>query len=244
MKIDVKHLAPYLPYGLKSAEGFKAELKNLSAQTVETFSNIGSSNYFTRIAIEGFVPELRSMSQLNEVICHNGKTFLPIRELFKMAMDADDEFDPIQIANKFDIDVSMLAYYLDIDKTSGFQFNYNVDQKNFVLMTMPGKNGEYLCQYDLMQKLFEWHFDVFGLIHKGLAVELTNDVTNNIVKFLEAANSNLSMADAVGKITNEMNSFGISSEYSKKIISAFKSGSLAGKELRKQLEIIKLQSIK
>lgn len=29
-----------------------------------------------------------------------------------------------------------------------------------------------VCPYNLIQKLLEWHFDVFGLIEKGLAIDM------------------------------------------------------------------------
>jgi hypothetical protein len=50
------------------------------------------------------------------------------------------------------------------------------DDVHFTIVLI--RNAEYTFiplkwPYDIVQKLISWHFDVFGLIDKGLAVALT-----------------------------------------------------------------------
>ena len=84
---------------------------------------------------------LRPLSQLTEEIKHNGERFVPTELL-----DSDD----------YPID-----FFVDTE------FEYMVDwinhcQKNHHILFMP---------WGLINQLTEWHFDVFGLIEKGLALK-------------------------------------------------------------------------
>ena len=134
-KLEIKHLAPYFPYGLMldcELEGYENEIK-----TLFTISNSGAvvTQPERCVYLFGDVkPILRPLSDLTKEIEHNGERFVPIKQLSKYTND----------------------------QTSG------------------GKNGlewgiiETFPYSDLI-KLFEWHFDVFGLIDQGLAINI-NDI--------------------------------------------------------------------
>lgn len=121
MKLTIKHLAPYLPYGLMSVDYFDG---------IELKRKIVPSN------IVGFVdgdtkakPILHPLSDLTKEIEHNGEKFVPSDRLA-----------------------------------------INLFSKGTKEIILKGEiNG---IPYWVMQYLFEWHFDVFGLIEKGLAVDI------------------------------------------------------------------------
>lgn len=132
MKLELKHLAPYLPYGLKIMYTQRNEKHDLY------FHNI------TAICTEQnhLKPILRPLSDLTNEIEIEGKIFVPKCELDCICRD--------------------LEFY-------SFNFKYftvgNQD-KNY------GQEYDLIDIYNVMQKLFEWHFDVFGLIENGLAIDI------------------------------------------------------------------------
>ena len=125
MKLELKHLAPYLPFCLKGnyevsevVPSAKFELRNKELRTdnVDFFLNYAK-------------PILRPLSDLTKEIEVNGKKFVPHIKLGGRT-------------NLKDYDIEYLSK--------------NIDNMS----------------YGLVSKLIEWHFDVFGLIEKGLAIDI------------------------------------------------------------------------
>ena len=138
MKLELKHLAPYLPYGLKCVWGKHtfdivgaSELKRLSVK-VKWYNQTSS---YTDIK-----PLLRPLSDLTENITVNNEDFVPYEH---------PTFVEAMIANEY------LEYLCEV------KADLSQDR---------------ILPYSIFQLLFEWHFDVFGLIPKGLAVDI-NDVS-------------------------------------------------------------------
>ena len=134
MKLELKHLAPYLPYGLKTKyflsdaivlnEGQPEELRD----KLLTEDNIKFVRNFCK-------PILRPLSDLTKEIEVNGEKF-----------KADNKFWGFN---------SFKYYFNQFDKwESAFAY----------------LNSR--APYGLVQVLFEWHFDVFGLIPQGLAIDI------------------------------------------------------------------------
>jgi hypothetical protein len=137
MKLEIKHLAAYLPYGIT----FKSEMD-------KPFDEVGFNPVWTAeglikmfgdyclttkdnndaYAIQTCKLILRPLSQLTQEIEHNGKKFVP-KDL-------------------------LISWNIGI---------YNSDE---------GVNLYFdeVCYQDI-QNLLEWHFDIFGLIEKKLAIE-------------------------------------------------------------------------
>jgi hypothetical protein len=120
MKLEIKHLAPYLPYSLKGnyevsevVPSAKYELRNKELRN----DNI---DFFLSYA----KPILRPISDLTKEIEVNGEKFVPIDWI----------------------------------------------KKNYIRETM-GLNIA-TWSYRTVEKLAEWHFDIFGLIENGLAVDI------------------------------------------------------------------------
>lgn len=150
MKLEISHLAPYLPYGLKfehveydysdKVNHNITKMESLSADCI-TFDDC-SDYYFDADNCDRYnptvVPLLLPMSSLYTEITHNGKTFIPQKEL-----DWGSWNDEI-------------GYIVSAEYGENPRVAINV-----------------LDFIDDYYKLLEWHFDVFGLIDKGLAIDKT-----------------------------------------------------------------------
>ncbi len=128
MKIELKHLATYLPYSLK--------VQHESGLTMLMTCERKKGDF---LSIESVIqrygkPILRPLSDLEKEVTHNGEKFVPI-----------DWFEE----NYFTLDLHEQCQRL-------------VSDNRWV-------NG---CDYMLIDQLIEWHFDVFGLIENGLAIDI------------------------------------------------------------------------
>ena len=124
-KLELRHLAPYLPFGLKIF--YHGTKRKINAGNGSSTNWIGITATLQRQG-ENCKPILRNLSDLTKEIEVNGKKFVPAVEL-KLFIQCD---------------IDWWKDYGDL------------------------KYG----QYDMVEKLFEWHFDVFSLIDKGLAIDI------------------------------------------------------------------------
>lgn len=129
MKLELKHLAPYLPYGLKwyykNSTYNTAYLSTKSCALIDTNGYGGDVEKWTWKTIQGkHKPILRPLSDLNKK---------------EHCVFATPEYNQ-------DIGILMMPNVCDIDIQE--------------------------TQYVVIEKLFEWHFDVFGLIPAGLAIDI------------------------------------------------------------------------
>ena len=113
MKLELKHLAPYLPYGLS--------IKNSIGKVIEL-----TVMDFCYHLDKGFKPILRPLSDLKE-----------------------GDFGEYLIEE---------FYTLDFEKQ--------------ILRILEDNRWVNQCDYLLIQLLIENHYDVFGLIDKGLAIDI------------------------------------------------------------------------
>jgi hypothetical protein len=126
MKLELKHLAPYLPYGLTGQidlkdvpishrNGDNIRIKTLDAENIPMFLTYSK-------------PILRPLSDLHKPIQDNGNWTIPANYLYR----------------NFDV--------------TDMEFNGNI---------IDPKHG-----YDVYMFLISHHFDVFGLIEKGHAIDI------------------------------------------------------------------------
>lgn len=133
MKLEIKHIAPYLPFDVTTKLRTDNEypvytIVGLTPKGILTIGDNGHNLLETKF--EDCLPVLRPLSDLTNEIEHNGEKFVPIERLTEKC---------------------------------------KLQQKLFGLQnTIDLKAIDYL-------KLIEYHFDVFGLIEQGLAVNF-NDV--------------------------------------------------------------------
>jgi len=138
MKLELKHLSPYLP--------FKLELHypNNEVNSQDAFldeHNIGEYLFYPL-----GLPILRPLSDLTKpMVNYLGENVVPAYSLFRNYKEGKTglEYDLTQDG--------IIEIWISDYKTG-------IIYETLVL-------GDYM-------KLFKWHFDVFGLIEKGLAIDI------------------------------------------------------------------------
>lgn len=130
MELELKHLAPYLPYKLKILNGW-SDIKTLNYTHLYDENN----GFITMVK-----PILRPLSDLTKEIEVNGEKFVPAEILFSVEIDEIQNFKDFgEIPEYWKDAIAVKPRYYD---------------------------------YWQVEMLFEWHFDVFGLIEKGKAVDI------------------------------------------------------------------------
>jgi len=135
MKLELKHLAGYLPYGLKMLANNDFVSPKIRKLTVDGYQFIVNTRK----------PILRPLSDLTKEIENNGEKFVPINVLNEAFRPMSKDLVPYGYNGKLEIDIDTENYSQTIDLMDGF------------------------C---IAQKLYEWHFDIHGLIEKGLAIDI------------------------------------------------------------------------
>lgn len=177
-KLEIKHLAPYLPYDLKEIN-YTAKKHGLIETPLIGVVNANNILTFVDGKAEGKIL-LRPLTDLFKEIEHNGEKFIPIREIFRMQpfVGYAEEYELSDWYIRFydwhkvkdEENYWQLDFYSGIDDMTGFD--------NFTFKLTRHDKGEsptvapILNQLMLFEKLFEWHFDVYGLIGKGLAINI------------------------------------------------------------------------
>lgn len=158
MKLELKHIAPYLPYGLKvTFEGDDCihEVVGLSiaSKGVELISTFGD---YGRADIEDCKLILRPLSDLDKEIEHNGERFIPIMRIFGGdTYDHDYKYE-ISIVEK-----PIVGKRIEISVKGLGSPVISFSVSNIL------NNPLYYSQW---KELLEWHFDIFGLREKNLCV--------------------------------------------------------------------------
>lgn len=141
-KLELKHLAPYLPYGLKLLVERKSSFNNQhNSIKVEDWKITDLNAPFNRrYQVISCKPILRPFSDAIKSIDHLGKKVIVAKQLW--SVDAIDE--------------------------DGFEtFGFIPDYWKRCLQQNPTD-----LDYHDVRILFEYHFDVFGLIKAGLAIDI------------------------------------------------------------------------
>lgn len=142
MKLEIQHLAPYLPYGLK------AKTERLGIFTIDGFRTIKNDDISlksndTHIGfINEITPILRQLSDLTKEIEVDGKRFILAELLWSIEAIEEDDFK-----------------------------KYGEIPSYWKLSIKEIKESLYTVDYGDFKKLVEYHFDVFGLIEQNLAVD-------------------------------------------------------------------------
>lgn len=142
MKLELKHLSPYLPYGVDCF---------VQGEGVTKFNIVGLNTNFVEYHEKG-----RSVTEQ----CPYEDCFLILRPLIDF--------------NNFDLQVVSNRVFIPMD----FCDNENIisihtPTKNHLISINSKEITEETPLY-LYKYLLERHFDVFGLIDKGLAININN----------------------------------------------------------------------
>ncbi len=176
MELQFKHIAPYLPYDLKAyIEDKQNKIIDNFSVFVFDYKCVGFKRYacnfhFDKLDHFQVKPILRPLSDLYKEIEHKEEKIIPIEVICKeMGINGKSNgeyFITEEIYNGND-DVVITDDYLVIRRFENETQNYLMlaefeDQSNKV---------EFI-PYHIYELLFQWHFDVFGLIQEGLAVDI------------------------------------------------------------------------
>lgn len=179
-KLEIKHIAPYLPYGLKWYHSNKDGTHPITLYNANTIiSAVNNQNY--KIV-------LRPMSDLYKEI--NGE--VGIVELFKLyetrVFDTDKKYDVVFDAPiisyewvKYDTIKSEEGILRYLRKTSNMgdlvhSFRYDPELRRFSMYDDTNRRPLAIAyQLELFSYLFANHYDIFGLLEQGLAIN-KNDI--------------------------------------------------------------------
>lgn len=153
MKLELKHLAPYLPYDLKvfheghiaiiasmylPADNYEKDLWIVSMEDLRDRELSCSVNY------KEIKPILRPLLDLTKEVEVNGEKFIPY---------------------------NIFIHWYGFEVLEGWRRNnyknLNVNELSFAIIN----------------KLLEWHFDVFGLLEKNIAVDINKLNKDSNIKF-------------------------------------------------------------
>ena len=158
--LTFNQLAPYLPFGIRGV----SKDENLGIELVKGYSTYGMNNNINLttniddIDIECFMPILRPLSDLTNEIEHNGEKFIPIYRLAELFLYNDIHNHSLR---KFEVRDNYILV------TFGSQ-----DGVNSTITSVQIKTALFRMEYWQLEKLFEWNFDVFGLIPENLAIDI------------------------------------------------------------------------
>ena len=174
MKLELKHLVSYLPYGLKIKDvkhGSVFEALNFITTPHQDFS-LFKGNLDQLINDKYLKPILFPLSSLTKEIAVNGETFVPVKNLFELhhcGMRIKEKLQCFSFnKNKIKYDdfncaITDGVYMFGYSNYGGFQAIDTDEYKNYTVIN----------QLELLMKLFEWKIDVLGLIEAGLAEPVT-----------------------------------------------------------------------
>ena len=128
MKLETKHLAPYLPYKLKGIYEMSSKQKQETLQAIDTLGKCRTDEDLMWFEIKMFKPILQPLFNDN----------------FDYTIFLMDNFPEEKWADAYN------------DIMNGVGFGVKIEQ----------------IPYELHEFLFENHIDVFGLIEKGLAIDI------------------------------------------------------------------------
>lgn len=145
MKLELKHLSPYLPYGLRfiNPSGDYGFLKPSFELTGINYKKIHLVGFSLPQDLWKFKPILRPLSDLAKEIEVNGEKFVPI--------------DKLNIEGEPFVEYGVNGYGKDY-----LCFNY-ADGDDSI---------EFNDYEEFRSKLLSWHFDVFRLIPQELAIDI------------------------------------------------------------------------
>lgn len=166
--IPLKEIVGFLPYGLKvmhtdfEPEGAftqEAEIETISTECICFKSKWSASDYYFDDPDCEIKPAVRQLSDLTKEINHNGETFVPIVELLKIRYKGFYEHN-------------LGSRYAEAETTN----HNNYAEAYFSFHAVFSIKVWYLSLKDepswVVDKLKEWHFDVYDWIKDGKAIDV------------------------------------------------------------------------
>jgi hypothetical protein len=147
-ELELKHILPYLPHGLKAISPENViSVVDVYMQSYDG-ERVGLNFLFSEYKNTLYKPLLRPMSDLFENIVHNGE-IICVAKVIKNLDDSIEWWNESRTA-------------LHYPETGEFCIT---SSDELIYQTL---------NYNIVATLFKYHFDVFGLIEKGLAEPIKN----------------------------------------------------------------------
>ncbi len=149
MKLELKHVIPYLPYGLNCE--FLAIWGNGNHTRIDTHTRELTPQLLNEFShkLDKCKPILRPFSDLNKGIQVNGEQFVPQNKLELVY----DELFGLHTGKKHQELTDIVHICEPATKTLQW----------YLILHLPKW---------IVDKLIEWHFDLFELIPQGLAIDI------------------------------------------------------------------------
>lgn len=178
-KITIEHLSAYLPYGLEVKKRVGGEvLQMMSLSTVTHKGQICIETYSGTYGDMWFKPILRPLSDLTKEIEHNGERFVPFEEIAKIECpNISGAVEKIHSITAFNRGLSFKSTQMGVMyRYEGVTVEITHFKDAIFHKRVVNGNDSWVFSYfhnypTIIQKLLSWHFDIFGLIESGLAVE-------------------------------------------------------------------------
>jgi len=158
-KLEINHIVGYLPYGLKAEMlDYKRDYVNKQYDTIVGVHQWDSRNlYWSALTSGGSKPELNSIKPI----------LRPLSDLIKEIEVGGKKFVPIEYFGEYseslpDCQINDADYFTDTD-TEEYLNDFIKDHSFHKLYFLP---------FGLIEKLYEWHFDIHDLISCGLAIDV------------------------------------------------------------------------
>ncbi len=144
-KLELKHLACYLPYGLKIKNGITTYTMVCDAKQYD------ADGFLSLEFVEGIAskPILRPLSDLTKEIKVDGEKFYPFEKIINAPLDYEKAY---RVLGK-----------------RRFEILFDNDGEAYLEKLSTDPKG---WPYYYLTYLFKWHFDVFDLIDAGLAIDI------------------------------------------------------------------------
>lgn len=130
MKLELKHLCSYLPYGLKYFIDFE------DGDTIIS-------------TVDGIIENEIYLSSGNETLIED-KMSNPILRPLSDLVDSEE---------------------IEVDGKEFVAIDYFIGGDSDEILNACKINDLRFLPYNIIEKLLEWHFDIFGLIDAGLAID-------------------------------------------------------------------------
>ena len=152
MKLELKHLAPYLPYRLS----FSLNLNNVRDNFPDELRTLKLAETNIDLALKIGKPILRPLSSMTKEEAYE----------FGVLLTSEVEMDYKEVGNG-----SKMVLMGSIHPTIMYQDKVDEDYSFMIQFSPTGIRGMDIIPYEAYEWLFKHHFDVFNLIDIELAIK-------------------------------------------------------------------------
>lgn len=145
MKLTIEHLAPYLPYGLN------IKILNYKCDYVGVEYSIANGYYFIEDSLH--------------VTYEKGSTGKSVNDFKPILRPLSDMTKEFEVGDEIFVPFHAIKYLYPNTP------NWNIYWRDWVIEKSHPLVDTHI-EYCIMQLLFKYHFDVFGLVDQGLAIDI------------------------------------------------------------------------